>query len=228
MTIIVHSGFVHSSHFYRYEAYIIVLGILSIYIGLSDCLPGDFTLKIDKSNMLSSGLKIFLILIITMPLVLRALLALTAPRASNNIYEQQYQMSLFVRDYTPGMNIAANDIGLIGFYSNNEILDLWGLACNEVAKERINKTYSTKKIYEITKQKNIKLALVYDNWYTEFGGLPPSWTKLAQWTIPEFWAVCGPTVTFYAVDKNETENLRKKLEEFSPKLPKSVKYTIFN
>jgi len=229
LTTILHMVFAQNGWFYRYEAYIIALGVLAISIGIYEHIRKDTLTGEGNRSKTYYILRSSLIFIIMLPLILRALTALITPPATNNIYDQHYQMGMFVRNYNTWINVAANDIGIISFYSENEILDLWGLADINAAAERLRKTYDTEKILELTKQKNIKLAILYEHWFDQYGGLPASWIKLGEWTITDYNIVCGAnTVTFYATDKSEADSLKKKLEEFSLKLPGSVTYTIFD
>ena len=47
------------------------------------------------------------------------------PQASKNIYEQQYQMGLFLETFYSSEKVAANDIGAIHFLADIQCLDLW-------------------------------------------------------------------------------------------------------
>ncbi len=228
LTAILHETFAQNGWFFRYEAYIVAMGILTISINVFNYLPEDFSLRILKEKFLNNRIKTFASVTISAPLIMWALTALMTPLAANNIYDQHYQMGLFVKNYAPDINIAANDIGIISFYSDNYILDLWGLADINAGAEKIKKTYNTAKIQELANRNKIKLAILYEHWFDQYGGLPSSWEKLGTWTITDFNIVCGTeTVTFYSTDKTETQNLKRKLEEFSPQLPKSVLHKIF-
>ncbi len=62
------------------------------------------------------------------------------PQCTTNIYEQQYQMGLFVRRYYQNSTVALNDIGAVNFLADIHCLDLLGLANAEVAGSE-TKTY---------------------------------------------------------------------------------------
>jgi hypothetical protein len=229
LTTVIHETFAQNGWFFRYEAYIIALALITISLNLTDYIPDNFSFKNLKEKYFNSKSEKFAAIIIAAPLIMWALTAFIVPLSTNNIYDQQYQMGNFLKNYIPqNMNIAANDIGIMSFYSNNYILDLWGLADIEAGKERINKTYDVNKIDELTKRCNIKLAILYERWFDQFGGLPLTWEKIGEWTMTNFNITCGTeTVCFYSTDKTETEFLRKKLEEYSVKLPKSVIYKTY-
>ena len=60
----------------------------------------------------------------------------TLPLASNNIYEQQYQMHRFAVDFW-GKPVAVNDLGYVSYRNPNYVLDLWGLASPQALKARM-------------------------------------------------------------------------------------------
>ena len=68
----------------------------------------------------------------------------------------------------------------------------------------------------------MRIAIVYDNWFTGPKALPARWKHVGKWTIPNN-VVCGDaTVSFYAVDEAEAGRLSESLAEFSPSLPEPV------
>ena len=138
-------------------------------------------------------------------------------------------MGLFLKKYYNNATVAANDIGAINFLADINCVDLWGLATLEVLNLKAKHKYTTQKIYEVCKKNGVKLAIVYDKWYKNYGGLPSQWVKVGEWTIQHNVVCGGEKVSFYAVDSTETENLIKNLQEFSKLLPSDViqsgKYT---
>ncbi|MCJ7579664.1 MAG: hypothetical protein MUP98_03910 [Candidatus Aminicenantes bacterium] len=163
---------------------------------------------------------IFIVIAALIPRATTALLNI--PKACKNIYEQQYQMGLFLQRYYRHKNIAANDIGAIHYLSNAQILDLWGLSSMEVALEKRKDSFNTRVIDQITKIHQIKIAILYEHWFKTYGGLPSEWIKVGEWTIRENVICGGDTVSFYAVDPIEKESLINNLKEFSKELPKDV------
>jgi hypothetical protein len=221
-------NFADNGWFFRYEAYLMALGVTAIAIGGYDLIPEAFVFKSGKGNFIYKTVISILLFIIILPFVLRAFTPLLVPPASKNIYEQQYQMGLFVKNYLNDVNIAANDIGMVNFYSNNNVVDLWGLANIEVGTYKIRKEYDTQKIFDIVKQNNVKVAILYEHWFDQYGGLPPQWVKIGEWTMTDYNLVCGAeTVAFYSINPEDANNFRKKLKDFSTQLPKSVSYKMY-
>lgn len=220
---LMHMQFARTGSFYRYESYLVSFGIFVIVISLSMYIPHGSFFNVIRKNTVSIALILVSAVLFCVPLINRAENAyLITAKASNNIYEQQYQMGLFLKKYYSGETIAANDIGVINYLADIKCVDLAGLASMEVAELMRNKTLSRDKIYELCKKENVSIAIVYDHWFIAYGGLPPEWRKIGEWTIQRNVIVAGSTVSFYAVAPGEEERLTANLKQFSSELPKDI------
>lgn len=215
ITTFLHVLFANTGHFFRYEAYLVALGIVVIAIGLL-----KYSWRVRAHNCVMAFI-IFLALLILANRGVTSLII--TPQATTNIYQQQYQMGLFLRQFYQGDSIAANDIGAINFLSDIRCLDLWGLGSLEVAKAKIEGKYNAQLIYNLSQQKKVKIAIVYEHWFKEYGGLPAQWIKVGEWRIPNNVICGGDTVAFYAVDPTEESRLIENLRNFSSRLPRDVK-----
>lgn len=223
LTTIFHMSFAQTGWFFRYEAYLVALGIMAVSINVYEFIPKILQYKSSHTSFFYRSIKPVLIVLISLGFTLRALTAFLVPQSSNNIYNQHYQMGMFVKEHLYGVKIAANDIGMINYYSDNVITDLWGLANKEIAKEKLAGKYSTEKISEIVKQNDVRLAMVYQHWFDHYGGLPKEWIKIGEWTITDLNIVCGAvTVDFYSINKEDSEKFKSLLNEYSTRLPNSV------
>ncbi len=225
-----HIQFAKLGWFYRYEAYLIVLAMLVFSFSAREIFKIITKEKKEKPN---KTIRVFELVFISLILVItlgirggKALLEI--PTASQNIYEQQYQMGLFLKQHYPQKNIAVNDIGAVNYLTDCECLDLWGLSSMEVARAKRNGNYSTEFISRISEQHHIKIAILYTPWYEIYGGLPSDWHKVGEWKIPDNVVCGGDNVSFYAVEPDEKQELDKSLKEFSKGLPKNVEYKFNN
>lgn len=208
VTALAHLAFAGIGSFYRYEAYLLALGAVVIASQLSDRIRRPQESRHAKALPRPIHAAILVLAVLLMaPLVVRGGLALSEiQRATANIFQQQYQMGLFVRQFYQDSTVALNDIGAVSFLADIRCLDLWGLATPEVMKKKMRKDYHTKDIGELIKEKGARIAIVYDNWFGgQTGGLPRAWTK--------------------AVQASEFSNLVRDLREFSSALPKEVTQT---
>jgi len=219
--LILHMLFARVGWFFRYEAYLVALGIFAIALAVHEYIPKRILLNrhsIPKYVIIS-----FLIFVLISPLAIRGYVSLiTTPMATTNIYQQQYQMGLFLREFYQGEAVAANDIGAINFLADIKCLDLWGLGNLEVTRAKRGGFYNTDYIYNLAKKENVKIAIVYDHWFTEYGGIPPQWIKVGEWKIQNNVVCGGDTVSFYAVDPEEEYRLIENLKTFSTKIPRNI------
>jgi len=205
-----HMQFAKTGWFHRYEAYLVAIGI--------------FVLGITLGLMTRYGALALIGLFMLNPFCSRAEKVLAEiPQAAHNIYEQQYQMAEFVREFYQGKAIAENDTGVMTFVSDIKILDLFGLGTADVVRAKLHDTFGAREIDRLAAKNGIDIAIVYDHWFTPYGGFPPSWVKVGQWQIMDNIICGGDTVAFYAVRSSEKESLIKNLRKFSAKLPSDVK-----
>jgi hypothetical protein len=221
VTTLLHLQFAGWGWFFRYEAYLVCLGLAPLL------LAGPEVGRLARSYLRSVPAGVVLVLAVGAagsPLLLRGFASLhLIPKATQNIYQQQVQVALFLKEFYGGAGVAANDIGAINYLADVRCLDLWGLADNEVTAARWRGRYDTSVIRTLVKARGARLAVVYEDWYDEFGGLPPEWTLVGRWTIPDNLVASRPTVSFLAIDPAEVPALTANLRSFSPRLPPGVK-----
>lgn len=229
-TALLHLQFAGTNWFYRYEAYLIGLGVFVVSVSFNSYLRDIFHCKSDNKSFIRYVTLALIVIITILPLVERGLVSLMkTPRAMTNIYEQQYQMGLFLKEFYQNDVVAANDIGAINYLADIKCLDLWGLGNRRIGKTRIEGCYNTRQIYETTKSERAKIAVVYDELFNRgtVGGLPKQWIKAGQWRIFNNEVCAYDVVSFYAFNLKEAEKLKTNLKAFSSRLPKTVKQEIF-
>jgi hypothetical protein len=224
---LLHLTFAKTGWFYRYEAYLMAIGIFTAGLALGKYLSRAMVPRGRLERAALTASVIFLLgLVVASPLGYRGYLALkSTAQATNNIYSQQYQMGLFLKNYYQREGVAANDIGAINFLADIRNLDLWGLGDIEVARARKSGFYNRQVIESLARKRQVKIAIVYSAWFTAYGygGVPKDWVLVGQWTIPHN-VVCGrATVSFYAVDPSEQKRLAVSLKKFAPCLPQDIK-----
>jgi len=218
---VMHAMTVTMSWFYRYEAYLVVLGALHVGKLLKFWLQEKGWRGV-KQNM--ATVLVTVILLYSLPV--RGLNALrNSVRAIYNIYEQQYQMGLFLQKFYYGQTVAANDIGAISYYGELHTIDLWGLGNNEVMKARMHKTWNNEFLQQLTKETHTRIAVIYDSWFDK--DLSKPWFKVATWQLPYAYSVGDATVTFYGMTEAEALTLTSNLRTFEAQLPGDVKATYY-
>ena len=206
--------------FYRYEAYIVLIGLV-ILAGMADAL---FTTQVDAFKTAGLGnlaATAVLFLLLAAPLAVRMSAALVQyPIAVKNIYDQQYQMGLFLQRYYSGKVVVLNDIGAPDYLAELRVLDLYGLDSMDVARAKLSGTFGERTIQELAASQDPEIAIVYDDWFK--GQIPPDWVQVGKWSIDENSAAANPTVTIYAPGTQWKQVAIDNLKDFSTLLPSDV------
>ena len=222
---ILHLLFAKVGWLFRYEAWLVVTGIF--VIGQILKLQGKQIKAFLQGKWLFVKIAVFLFVASTiLPLFQRAFTAITnTPLACKNIYEQQFQIAMFLQQYYHHYAIGANDIGAISYYGDNNIVDLWGIGSNEVAASKLKNYYTTQFLRELIQRKNIKIIVVYEDWF------PPDlwlkWIKLATWRINNNIICGGSEVSFYVTDSTFASPLLTNLKAFGAHLPPGAAATYY-
>ena len=225
VTALPHVEFVQVGPLYRYDAYLFVLGVIFLASQFPIVMSGfpasaSSSGRLAPKNLATVGLALLLFL----PLAMKGTRLLWfLPQCTTNIYEQQYQMGLFVNQYYQGSTLALNDVGAVNFLADIHCLDLWGLADRAVTSAKRRHNFHTRDIDDLSRQAGVRIAILYDHWFRgEIGGLPAEWVRVGQWTIQDNVITAGDTVSIYAVDPSEVSYLSQCLREFSVRLPRDV------
>ena len=142
--------------------------------------------------------------------------AILVPLASNNIYEQQYQMHRLITEFIPGP-VAVNDIGWVAYRNEAPVLDLWGLASPDALRVR-KAGFNPGTLAELTEKAGVRLIMIYDEWIPTHP--TDRWTPLARLRLskPPIYAD-KRTVALYAPAGADIAGLRAKLREFARTIP---------
>ncbi len=223
-----HSFGIASDWFFRYQAYLNALGIWAI--GCAGIPALDFGAL--RRHAAAAVAAVCAAILVAVPLFDSAEQAIwKTPLASRNIWQQQYQMGLFLKEFYPQQRLAANDIGAIDFLDDLHLTDLSGLASRAVMRAQQNGSWQRDlagTLNILTSADGVQIAVIYDNWFdynpaTGRAAVPPDWVRVAEWTIPENVVCGGSTVTWYAVNLEQADALRSALEQFGAELPAGVR-----
>lgn len=206
---------------YRYEAYLLLLSMLSSVLVLKE--PGIKNLRKSWFSRFP-GQKLwgflFLGLCLFPFLVRTGFFTLNYSLSCKNIYEQQYQMASFLNKFYPTASVAANDIGAITYFTDIQLLDLFGIGSQEILELRREGKWDAEHVTTLAKQKQVEIAICYDSWVAE--KLPKDWVRVASWTILDNF-ICGDEkVSFYGTNSASSATLLKNLQSFAPELPARV------
>ncbi|RJP23324.1 MAG: hypothetical protein C4527_20455 [Candidatus Omnitrophota bacterium] len=215
--------------FYRYEGYLLTLGFMALTPLLRDALSAAKPIWANPTpfaeRWLVRGILIAVALLFLVPFSHQVKsIGLIVPGA-RNLFSQQYQMGLFLREFYEGKTIVANDIGVINYLADIRCLDLMGLGSVEPLRAAFDDIFSPVFVHNWCMKEDAVIAVVYESWWR--GLLPPHWRKVGEWTVNEKVTVADPTVSFYAIPSSEIDPLKIRLSEFRKKLPAGVSVNLF-
>jgi hypothetical protein len=200
--------------YYRYEAYIwaaTVVALIHLYRGaLSRVLapaaaPGVQVAAIGGVAAASLGYLIALA---------------STPAASNNIYDQQYQMHRFVSGYYHEP-VAVNDLGWVAFRNPRYVLDFGGLASREALLARYNEP-GADWMSNLARLHGVHLAMIYDQWFPQH---PSQWVRVGSLEFTQMRVTAADSkVSFYATDAESIAAIRAALLEFRKTLPERASF----
>ena len=150
------------------------------------------------------------------------------PLASRDIYLQQYQMGRFIARYYPEGKLAANDIGAVSYYSHIHLLDLVGLASDEIRVLRKSHRFGTETLGAKLAAFDPDVVIIYKEWFSGRDALPNSMILVSQWTIPPNTTAAKRTICFYAPNLEKAKLLSRRIIEFQKSLPSRVDVVMFH
>lgn len=209
LTIIAHFCFGKYGGYGRYEVYVLIIALLIILTLL------------DTSELINKNIKRHLALaavyIAALPYIA---VMFSTPLAAHNIYQQQYQMSRFIKEYVR-VPYAVNDIGIVSFENSEYCLDLFGLANYKMGKYRLSG--NIQQMQAEADKKNVKIVMIYPNWFKQ---IPGQWKYIGSLELTGKVVFLNRQVNFYAVNKSSYEYLRENALSFSSSLPSGVRMVI--
>jgi hypothetical protein len=220
--ILLHLALADVGWVYRYEAYLIGATIATIAYAIQH-------LRTSRDQLAIVLLLVFATIGSWMLAQRTVEAERTFPERSAAVYDQQVQMARFLTRFENGASVAANDVGAINYYADIDCLDLVGLGDREIFWLKHRKNYTTSALTKLAADRKIRIAVVYDSWFSflpkdQFSGppLPTSWIRVVRWHTPYGEYLGGDTVSFYAANPVEAANLKSSLALFAPSLPPDV------
>lgn len=220
--VLIHAQVAQVGWFHRYEAYLVAGGIVTAAVAAAERLGHIRLPRLQRASVPVVLALLVLLVLGLAPFARRAVAVGLVPRAAQNNYQQQVQMARFLARYYQGRSVGANDIGAITYYPDIHLLDFMGLASQDMTKVRMELRYNVDEMAQAAERHGTEIAIVYDLWFRDYGGIPPAWRKAAEWKI-ENNIICGSdVVSFYAVKPEEYDRLAASLRAFEPDLPAGV------
>lgn len=205
---LVHAEFGQFGVLYRYEAYLISLGIVAVSSGLAHELPPAWA----RSAIGQKAAVVLLGIVLVQPLVRRGIQASREVVANARFtYFHQYQWGRFFRtDPQDGGILLTDHLGAISYFSDLPIVDSSGLATLEMFRLAQKHIADRNLEFQFAERRGVKVALRYDS------GRPPSgWQCVAGWYSASGLAMDGIPTWLFATRGAAAENLERALRRFA-------------
>ena len=203
--------------FYRYEAYLVAWGLM--LLAQIAATPGGSLWT--STARPARALVAVALGVAALPFLARGVqAAVETPRACRNVYEQQYQMGLFLARHFPGATVMANDVGAVSYLADVHLVDLYGLATRETAAARRAGRLDRPFLEDLSARVRPEVVVVYRSWFAD--AIPASWIEVGTWRASEKVVVADRTVSFLAPDEPAARRLRDALASFQAELPPRV------
>ncbi len=231
-TTMIHLQLASIGWFYRYEAYLVLMGTVGVATMVGDLarsgvLPADSWFRGSRSWFESALLAVVIGLVLS-PFAIRALQSLReAPQASHDRYLEHVLTAEWVRDHWSDRVVAANDVGALAFFSRCRILDLWGLGSLEPYEFRQQPSgYTTEDVERWTSEAGAEIAVLQLEWKEVLLRLPETWNQVALWRFPEDVVFKETDVGIFSLETGLDDPLRKSLEETSGRMPADLEIKV--
>jgi hypothetical protein len=207
----------------RYESYVVDLGLF--FVCASDMQAARHVAALPKSRAQRRWGRLERVLVV-LGVLEKGALFITATLATNDIYEQQYQMARLVKQQFPHSGIAVNDLGLVSLRAGGTVTDLVGLGTTEVLRAQRaagDLTLLDERVIDpILAHNRTDLMIIYTSWFSP--RLYAGWQPVAAWSLPRPPITAGGSrVVFFAPDAARARELTRRLHAFEGELPKHVK-----
>lgn len=143
----------------------------------------------------------------------------STPGAALNIYQQQYQMARFAKEFYRAP-VAVNDLGLVAWRNEHHVLDLYGLGSEVARKARAVAGKDTAWMEQLAAQYRTGVAMIYRVW---FEAVPPGWVHVATLRLgARRYTASDENVHFYRTPQGDQARVREALDQLRSALPQGV------
>jgi hypothetical protein len=195
---------------FRYEAWLIAWGILTVA-------PLAARASLPHLRSGAWGGPAALLVAALIPYGARSWEALSSYSLSARwTYDSDVQMAQYIARYWPDSVVALHDIGAVSWYSDAEIVDVAGLATNEVTRLHVANRLDGAAIGEILSRRGVQTAWTEARWLAD--DLPPGFSKVAEYRVTSSFSSQTWTAFVWAVDPTAREKLVSTLAEYDGQL----------
>lgn len=224
--LVLHLLFAQLGWLYRYEAYLIALGLAAAGGGipfLGAFLGGRWSPRAFLHwPAWAAGIALYLLL---PPLAQRASETMKkTPMAMHDRYLEHLQPARFVQAYYPRAAVVANDIGALAYFTDCRVLDLYGLGDMEPLRLRFGPSgYGRPEVLAWTRRENAEIAILQTQWREVYSRIPREWVLVALWRIPRNVVFGDTRIGLFATRPESAPVLARNIADFALQLPQGMR-----
>lgn len=220
-----HMQFADAGWFYRYEAYLMALGLVAVVAAAAEFAPQlERGIREDRTLLPRPLALLFLFMLLVIPAMGRGIHAsVESTQAMNDRYFEHLIPSSFVKRYYDRDVIMANDIGALCYLTDARVLDMYGLGNLEPAVMRAEPGgYTREDVRDWAEREGVRIAILQLGWSVIKERIPTEWVKVGVWEVPRNIVFGDTEVGWYAVNEAEAEVLAAHLKEFASEVPEEI------
>ena len=209
---------------YRYEAYLVALGVFAIGLALLGRPDGaDTPVRAGRGHgdAALAMMAVAVALGANRTLVSHAAVVTTAA----HIDRQHRPMAEFLARYYDGRPVALNDIGKVSYSANVQLHDLMGLASLDATRLRARGQFDRAHVNAWLDRDDVRVAIIYDSLFQGTAAFQDDWIRVGQWDTDGN-DIAEGRVSFYARDVASARELAAHMRAFEPQLPRRVSQSV--
>lgn len=225
-----HLQFADRGWFYRYEAYLMAVGIVA-----TAGAGAEFAALLRRpfageagGRLKGAGVALFGLFML-IPACYQGLKAWTdAPKAMHDRYLEHIKPVEFIQRYYAAEPVMVNDIGALCFFTDMRVLDVFGLGNMESGRYKVESRgfsgMTSEKAKAWAEREGVPLAVIQLEWRTIRYVVPNEWVLVGIWEIPR--NVIFPdklNIGWFATSADEAARLAGHLKAFFPEVPSTVR-----
>lgn len=172
-----HYAFSSAFHAYRYDAYLLAFALIALAVILTEQLAAV------GSSRARHAIAAAVMLAATLALgdVRSALTAPNEVESAGLTFREHHRAAEFVSRYFSGQTVAVNDIGVMAYRADADVVDMFGLCdVGPVLARRRPQGYEKAEVHEWATARGARIALVQLTWAWVVPRIPDEWRRLAR------------------------------------------------
>lgn len=230
-SIVLHLQFAGIGLLFRYEAYLVVAGLLAVAL-LTPCdVPTrvrQWYAQVVRVDWPSRFRPLALAALAAVPLITYGARAvqsagLTVLSTNDRLLEHVWPARL-VNAFYNDATLVVNDVGAMAFLTDARLLDLYGIASSEPVRLFLGARGGPPlaSLREWIGRSDARIAVLQTEQSWVATALPAAWVHVADWRIPRNVVYGDRVVGLFARDQEEGRRLTDALARFAPQLPGAI------